>query len=276
MPTCSAAILLSEEETTPTTETQPCPSNDDVIPEGLEVNRLKLVGMGISGVTVLVSETVVIKQPVPMPNCKEQIEIECKIYQCLGQHPRITKFLRVYDGMLVLERPQHPLRQRLLDLRKENRLPVTQDALRWALQIAEGLQYIHSRGVRQVDIGPANVLLDWADNAKLSDFAGSSLDGSVPTLFPSLHSEHPRWPSDTPTIQPELFALGSTLYEVETTYQPYYDKTDGEVQDLFARDSYPDTEELVLGPVIRRRWTVQYENMAEVVMDIRRMNATAG
>lgn len=64
-------MATASAETSPATDTTPCLSNNAIIPEGLNVNRLRLVGMGIFGVTVYVSETVVIKKSVPMPNCKE-------------------------------------------------------------------------------------------------------------------------------------------------------------------------------------------------------------
>jgi serine/threonine protein kinase len=87
--------------------------------------------------------------------------------------------------MLVLERLQYSLRKRLWDLRDAGQLPPPQDVLRWAAQIVQALQHAHSRGVLQVDIGPHNVLLDWNENVKLGDFAGSSIDGSAPSVLPS-------------------------------------------------------------------------------------------
>ena len=41
----------------------------------------------------------------------------------------------------------------------------------------------------QVDIGAHNVLLDQYETAKLSDFAGSSLDESKPTVVPKVQGQ---------------------------------------------------------------------------------------
>ena len=49
--------------------------------------------------------------------------------------------------------------------------------LRWAVQLAEALDFIHQCGVIHGDINGFNVLLDRRHDAKLADFAGSSLDG---------------------------------------------------------------------------------------------------
>jgi serine/threonine protein kinase len=171
--------------------------------------------------------------------------------------------------MIVLERLQYPLRRRLLDIREQKQLPVPQDVVRWAKQTAQALQHVHSRGVMQVDIGPHNILLDWDENAKLSDFAGSSIDGSEPTVFPSAHSEHPDMPTANPSVQSELFALGSTLYEIETTYKPYPDKNDGELARLFKANKFPDTRELILGKVIIKCWMARYKEASQAVVDIR-------
>ncbi|KAG4429865.1 hypothetical protein IFR05_014649 [Cadophora sp. M221] len=120
----------------------------------------------------------------------------------------------------------------------------------------------------QVDIGPHNILLDWDENAKLSDFAGSSLDGSEPAVFTSAHSEHPAMPAANPSVKSELFTLGSTLYEIETTYKPYPDKNDGELAKLFKANKFPDTQELILGKVITNCWMARHEDAIQVALDI--------
>jgi serine/threonine protein kinase len=244
-------------------ETQP------PIPEN--VTDLPWISIGISGATFAVSDSAIIKAPLPLENSKEQLAIERQIYERLGPHPYITKLLYIYKDMIVLERLQFPLRRHLLDLREHQQLPVAQNVLRWAWQTAQALQHVHSCGVMQVDIGPHNVLLDWDGNAKLSDFAGSSLDGSEPMVGPSAHSEHPNMPAAKPSIQSELFALGSMLYEIETTYKPYPDKNDQELEELFKVDKFPDTSELILGKVVTKCWMAQYKDASEVVVDIRRV-----
>jgi serine/threonine protein kinase len=139
------------------------------------------------------------------------------------------------------------------------------------LVTAEGLNHIHSRGVKQVDIGTYNVLLDRKENQKLSDIAGSSLDGSPPTVAPGIYSAHQSLSTMDPTVQPELFPLGSFLYEVETTRRPFDDKNEDEVEALFGLNQCPATSGLVLGEVIRKCWTMTYSNAGEVpvVADIR-------
>ncbi|KAI1410007.1 kinase-like protein [Hypoxylon sp. FL1857] len=231
---------------------------------------------GMSGAVFYVSKSTVIKKPLSDDLCKEQLNVEKRIYERLGPHPCITMLLGTHEDMLILERLQYPLRQRLLNLRKYQQRPAPRDAVRWALQIAEALQHIHSHGVKQVDIGTYNVMLDWEDNAKLSDFAGSSIDGSEPTVAPSAHSTHPRLSITQPSIYSELFAFGSLLYEAETTYQAYHDKNDGELEELFEADQYPETSKLTLGEVIRKCWMTQYADASELMMDIQLIQSRLG
>ncbi|KAK4095842.1 hypothetical protein N658DRAFT_88966 [Parathielavia hyrcaniae] len=175
---------------------------------------------------------------------------------------------------LILERLRCTLRHRHLELRSRQTCPAGRDALKWALQTPEALQYIHSRGVRQVDICTYNVLLDRGDNAKLVDFAGSPLDGSEPTVAPSAHSTHPRLSTFKPSVHSELFALGSLLYEIETTYQPFYERADHEVEALFEANQFPSTGGLLLGVVISKCWTIAYQNAGDVLTDLRSIEAS--
>ncbi|KAF2274065.1 kinase-like protein [Westerdykella ornata] len=216
-----------------------------------------------------VSESAVIKAPCGTDESRRDLAIECTIYERLGSHPYIAKVLYKHKGMIVLERLQYPLRKRLWDLRAAQQLPPTQDVLRWASQIAEALQHVHSCGVFQVDIGPHNMLLDWAEDVKLSDFAGASVDGSAPYVLPSPHSEHPKMRATQPSIQSEVFALGSALYEMETTQQPYHDKEDEEIEELFGAGEFPDTSALILGEVIQKCWRMEYRDAGEAAHDVK-------
>lgn len=223
---------------------------------------------GLSGVVTEGPDRTVIKKPFPGDESKAQLDIERQIYERLGEHPYITRFIAANSNEIILERLQYPLRKRLLELQKKNQRPVTQLVIRWAWQIAEAFHHIHSRGVLQVDIGTYNVLLDWNEDVNLCDFAGSSLDGSAPMVAPSAHSTHPKISITQPSTRSELFAVGSMLYEIETTYVPYNDKNDGELEELFEADQYPDVGHLTLGKVICKCWKGQYIDAGEVAMDI--------
>ncbi|OTB14743.1 hypothetical protein K445DRAFT_318640 [Daldinia sp. EC12] len=72
-----------------------------------------------------------------------------------------------------------------------------------------------------------------------------------------------------PSIHSELFAFGSLSYEGETTYKPYHDKNDREVEELFEADEYPNTSGMVLDNIIRKCWLVKYQSAGEAMTDIK-------
>lgn len=131
--------------------------------------------------------------------------------------------------MLVLERLVYPVRARILELRHKGLSPSDAEICKWSAQAAEGMDYFHSKGVLQVDIGLHNMFFDWDDNVKYCDFSGSSVDGERPLVAVSPHAQHP----DTyirngdaeaaapPTVQSEIFSLGSAIYEISTTHKAY-------------------------------------------------------
>lgn len=104
---------------------------------------------------------------------------------------------------------------------------------RWTLRAKSTSGWDHT----WTSVNNNNVLLDWDGNEKLANFAGSSIDSCEPTILPSAHAEHPKLNVQQPTVLSELFALGSMSYEMETTREPYSDKEDEEVKELFGGGS---------------------------------------
>ncbi|KIW58676.1 hypothetical protein PV05_03175 [Exophiala xenobiotica] len=229
---------------------------------------LPFLSAGASSWVFKVSESIVIKAPHGLDEDRQSLAIEHDIYRRLGVNPSIPKLPAVHKGMLVLERLQTPLRDRLLKLHQAGCPPSPGQSLQWASQITQGLQYIHQCGVLQVDIGLHNVLLDSNDNTKICDFAGSSIDGSPPNICPSHRAEHPSLPAENPSLVSEHFALGSLLYELETGQQPYHEKDEEEIERLFEQDHFPNTDNLMLGNAIMKCWKRGYTDDEQIIVDL--------
>ena len=73
------------------------------------------------------------------------------------------------------------------------------------------------------------MMLSADDTVKLGDFAGSSLNGSIPTVDYEIRSKLPG--TDEPDEISDIFGLGSAIWEMATGLPPYHDKTWREVQD---------------------------------------------
>ncbi|GAB0139221.1 hypothetical protein EsDP_00007434 [Epichloe bromicola] len=197
-------------------------------------------------------------------------EREITVYQRLiseyGEpHECIVPFYGILNGTLLLQFQQNgSIRQ----YRTRSHQPVSlQILLRWAEQIARGVIFLHKKNVLHGDLSCNNIFIDADLNARIGDFAGSSIDG-LPflTVYETSHA----LPGDTSvSIKRELFALGSTLYELMTGYTPFHDKDRSDVERLFSQDQFPSLNDVpVLGQVILRCWKGQYNVAADVWNDI--------
>lgn len=246
------------------------------IPPG--INSTNIVGLGTTGiVAVLPCARKVIKFPHSEPDARARCEVEVKVYERLEQtrNGSCSTILRYYghsEHGLILEYAKNgPLREHL----RTADTPSKTLLLRWARQAAQALVFCHSSAILHGDINCSNLFLDREQNLKLGDFAGSSIDGFPATICystthqlitpDSLHeSEDVIITKDT-----EIFAFGSTLYEMVTGRPPYDDKSDSEVERLFCLKEYPKIgDTAVLGSVITRCWNVEFSSMEDVLKSI--------
>lgn len=204
-------------------------------------------------------------------------DLEVRIYERLGSHPRICKYLGATKTDIRLERHPECVRKRLCDLRQLGGEPIFQSALKWSLQTAEGQAYLHSRGVLQADISGGNLLLNKNNDIVLCDFAGSSIDGCHSTVSHGTRFERPYRNWDLPpTIADELFALGSMIYEIWTTTQPYEDEEETVVTQNFREGRFPHVGHLRVGSIILGCWRGSYDMASQVVEDLEQLAQCPG
>ena len=109
-------------------------------------------------------------------------------------------------------------------------------------------------------------MLDVHLNAKLADFAGSSLDGSP--LLVAVTASH-RYPGPPLSILEDIFALGSTIYEIMTGGVPYPKCSDKEIKARYLESDFPNTKSLgSIGDIIMRCWQGQYNSCDAIIRDI--------
>ncbi len=109
--------------------------------------------------------------------------------------------------------------------RGDRKLPLS-DALRFAQEIAEALDYAHSQGVIHRDIKPANILITEDGHAKVADFGVARLNQAMIThsgqIFGSPAYMAPEQLSrGVADARSDLFSLGVVLYSMITGFRPF-------------------------------------------------------
>ncbi len=107
----------------------------------------------------------------------------------------------------------------------DHKLPLS-DALQFAYEVAEALDYAHSQGVIHRDIKPANILITEDGRAKIADFGVARLNHALVThkgqIFGSPAYMAPEQLSGgVADARSDLFSLGVMLYSMITGFRPF-------------------------------------------------------
>ena len=238
-----------------------------------------LLSMGSTGIVMLDDETTARKFVGSTEASSESRELqdlaeERRIYERLGSHPRICKYISSSEREIVLERHTECLGKRLLRLTELAGVPSRDIAFRWSIQAAEGLAYIHSKGVLQGDISIGNILLDKQDNLVFCDFGGSSIDGSEASVLCGTRFQRPHSSSDPAlSVKDEIFALGSLIYTIWTTHQPYHEEDERTVERYYEKLQFPAVHHLHVGHIIAKCWNGAYLTALEVLGELQQLES---
>ena len=99
------------------------------------------------------------------------------------------------------------------------------DAVRIAIEIANGLAFTHSKGIIHSDLKPSNILFDANDHAKIADFGIARTpkeDAATPELYATAMYVAPeRVEGKQATVQSDVYGLGLVLYEMLVGKPPF-------------------------------------------------------
>lgn len=173
-----------------------------------------------------VSQKVAIKVVDPGDVNPELIEKEVAALASL-RHDRVMRLIDSFEydnkTYIIAEFIEgKPLAERM----KEG--PLHPDSIRrYADQILDALDYIHSRGIIHSDLKPHNVIVDTDNNIKLIDFgvirtASAEIAADIKEIRGTLHYMSPEQVEGKPyDIRSDLFAFGIVLYELVTGEKPF-------------------------------------------------------
>lgn len=244
-------------------------TDDDLIqyPSGFGLSDI--VAWGTTGLVVLdTSSKTVIKTPLDPDDeeCVGRISRERQVYERFakcGGHKGILSYHGTYESGIRLELASN---FNLRSYNKKHDVGFLQ-RLRWAIQIAEAISFIHRACVIHGDLTSANIFLDENLNAKLADFAGSSLDNS-PLLV--IVTESHEFPGPLLSVRADLFAFGSVLYEIFTKHAPYEGLDETEIRTRYVKGKFPETGLLQeIGAIINKCWEGHYWSSETIVDDLR-------
>ena len=260
----------------------------DVLGEGAYGETYKALNTGTG-------ETVVVKSPHPQlvadPAIFQRFKRETEIARALD-HPGVQQgrdvSTRRTEPYLVLEYVDgENLRHRLRHLPR-GRVP-TDEVVDWGRQLADALQYVHSKGIVHRDLKPENVLITADGKLKIADFGTALLEGAKRLTWRHL-SESVGTPDymspeqvqgDRGDERSDVYSWGVLMYELLTGRVPFRGDNwmavmaghlTGTPESIVKqrRDVPPELEAVVL-KAMRRYPDNRYQSAAELVADLERL-----
>jgi serine/threonine protein kinase len=195
------------------------------------------------------------------------VEIEGRVYGHLGRHKRIAVCFNWRDDFVDLRYE----RNGDLETYLKNTHLTSHAKYRIARQAVEAVVFIHAKDVIHSDLSARQFLVGKKCNVRLSDFGGSSLQGSEAIVMENASHFLPRDEGSPNTIQSDLFALGSTIYEILLGKKPYEGTEEEETQRLFSQKIFPTLDGISdqqWRKVIHKCWMCEYDRSSDIFDDL--------
>ncbi len=173
------------------------------------------------------------------------------------------------------------------NLRKkiESGILFIKDAMSFAIQIAEGLQEAHEKGIIHRDIKSANIMVTRKGQAKITDFGLAKLAGQVGITKPgtTLGTAAYMSPEQAQGIEvdsrSDVWSYGVVLYELLSGQRPFkgeYEQAviysilnEAPVPLLHLRPEIPGELERIVNQALAKNKTDRYQNMAQMLDDLK-------
>lgn len=232
------------------------------------------VGHGGSGSVFAIDKSKVIKVFSGDEDGQMDLKREREIFHKLQPNEKISSFVVMYGGQwssgLILERLESTLRQRLMKIIPPSKPNL---ALHWAKECCAAVKYVHENDVIHGDVGCQNFLISSDNHIKVCDFAGSKLGDSDAWISYEVRSQHPACSGQQPTIQSDIFALGSVIFEIFTSRPPFPSASNLLVRQNYLAGNFPlhEVPDLKVRKIIRLCWMREYESVDEICVALERV-----
>ncbi|KAJ5111707.1 hypothetical protein NUU61_001337 [Penicillium alfredii] len=243
----------------------------------------KLLIIGIFAEVYLVDNKIIRK--VPRSESEEDMQPiirEAMVYDTLGVHPRIAEYLsRGRSDYIDIKYYRHG---DLANYCQKNTVAAELQS-KWFQQILEAIVVIHSHSIIHSDLALRQFFLDDEFNIRLGDFNSSQCPGYLALGYEKASHCLPR-DYDLPNTEiSDLFALGSTLYELVACKAPYSElagpksddpdvikaqilrqhEVDHEIELRYKNHMFPDVSGLFGGNIILGCWRGDFSDAKEAL-----------
>jgi serine/threonine protein kinase len=207
---------------------------------------------------------------------------EAMVYDTLGIHPRIAECLsRGRSDYIDIKYYRHG---DLANYCQKNTVAAELQS-KWSRQILEAIVVIHSHGIIHSDLALRQFFLDDEFNIRLGDFNSSQCQGHLALGYEKASHCLPRDYDLPNTETSDLFALGSTLYELVACKAPYSElagpksddpdvikarilrqhEVDHEIELRYKNHVFPDVSGLFGGKIILGCWRGDFSDAKEAL-----------
>jgi len=219
-------------------------------------------------------------------DCRTRFKREAQAAAKLN-HPNIVTIHEVseFNGRPFFAM-EHVGGQSLREYASHQELSIPQ-ILEIGIQIAEGLQAAHEKGVTHRDIKPANILIDSHGRARILDFGLASVAGSDQltktgsTLGTVGYMSPEQVRGEQVDHRSDIFSLGVVLYELITGRQPFkgdndaatlHNVTDNEIEPLVRyKTGVPDELQRIVNKALVKAKGMRYQHSDELASELMKL-----
>lgn len=220
----------------------------------LHYTILEKLGEGGMGVVYLAYDTklerkVAIKFLPPQesiaPDDRERFKTEARAAAALN-HPNIAHIYAIEETddelFIVMEYVEGQDLREMLDSRQGKSLPID-DVMRYAEQIAAGLEAAHNKGVIHRDIKSSNIMITNDNRVKIMDFGLAKITGETPvtmigaTIGTAAYISPEQIYGNSVDNRTDIWSFGVVIYEMLTGQLPFSGTYDQAIMYLILNES---------------------------------------
>lgn len=211
------------------------------------------------------------------------------------RHPNI---IQVYDFnhddgtyYMVLEFvPGETLQDYLKRLNKDERYLPTKQAIQFAANVSDAIDYAHQRGLIHRDIKPANVMINVQGEAILMDFGIAKIIGGQKhtatgaVVGTAMYMSPEQIKGEQPDRRTDIYSLGVTLFEMVSGHPPFEADSAMTLMMMHVNDPVPDLRRInpeapdglvgIINKALAKNPDERYQTAAQMATALRNLQAS--